>query len=622
MNVNEIKEKVKNVPLSPGVYIMRNADGEVIYVGKSKALKNRVSQYFMNLKSHTPKTDAMVSHICDFDYIMTDSEAEALILECNLIKKYKPRYNILLKDDKHYPYIKITLNEKYPRIFMTRKLIYDGGKYFGPYMNTADIRNVLELIKKIFKVRSCSKKIEDNKKNERPCLYYHIGQCSAPCSYKISADEYRKSFDEISDLLEGKYKKIIGILKEKMIDASDKFEYERAARYRDSIESIKMLGEKQKMISTSDDNRDIIGIYRKDSESCICIFYMRNGKMQGSEHFVFDNAAKETDALLPSFMKQYYSNATNIPKEILVPEFFDEKDDISGWLSDKTGHKITITLPKRGEKLKTVNMVCKNAEEALKQHHLIEKRKVNERNKVLSELTEVLGLQKVPHRIESYDISNISGESSVGVCVVYKNSIPSKKDYRKFNIKTVSGADDYESTREVIARRINRAYTEIENIDAGTLTKEQAKFLPLPDLILLDGGKGHVKAIRTLMETLGEEIPVFGLVKDDKHRTRALVDENKEYAVNPDGTLFCFLSDIQEEVHRFAITSFRGKKEKAFVASELELIPGIGKAKRQKLLREFTNIRKIKTASVDELSSVLDERSAESVYKYFHKQEK
>ena len=618
MNIVDIKEKLKNLPISPGVYIMRDINGEVIYVGKSKALKNRVSQYFMNLKSHSTKTDAMVSHVADFEYIMTDTEVEALILECNLIKKYRPQYNILLKDDKHYPYIKITLNEEYPRILMTRRINNDGARYFGPYMSAATVRNVIETIKKIFKVRSCSKKLPQEIGKGRPCLYHHIGQCSAPCCNKISAEEYRESFDQIADVLGGKYKEIIDNLTKKMLLASENLEFERAARYRDKIESIKILDDKQQMISTKDDNRDIIGVYNGEEDSCIRIFYMRNGKMQGSEYFIFENRNLESTTLISSFIKQYYYNATNIPKEILISSHIEDMDDISKWLSDMTGHKISIVFPQRGDKVKLINMVCKNAEESLKQYYFKRNREQMEQNKILSDLVEVLNLPHIPYRIESYDISNISGENSVGVCIVYNNAKASKANYRKFNIKTVSGSDDYESTREVIARRINRAYKEQDDINNNRLDKKLAKFLPLPDLILLDGGKGHVKSIRMLLDTFGEEIPVFGLVKDDKHRTRAIVDENKEYRIDVDSPLFRLLTDIQEEVHRFAITSFRNKKEKSIVASELENISGIGESKRRKLLQTFMSVDRIKSATFDELSDVLDKKTAENVYKHFH----
>ena len=615
MDIEKIKEKLKDLPLSPGVYIMKDKDNKVIYVGKSKALKNRVSQYFMNLKSHSPKTAAMVSHVDDFKYIVTDSEVEALILECNLIKKYRPQYNILLKDDKHYPYIKITAGEEYPRIYMTRKIINDGGKYFGPYMSAGAVKTALETIKKIFKVRSCSKQLPV--KGGRPCLYYHIGQCSAPCSNIISQEEYKEAFSQISNVLAGKYKEITDELTKKMLSASENLEFERAARLRDAIESVKSLGEKQKMLSTTNDNRDIIAVYTGEFDSCINIFFMRDGRIQGSEQFFFEENQLDEGDLIAEFMKQYYFNATFIPKEILISKDSPETESIADWLTQKCGNKITVSVPKRGEKAKLILTVKNNAEESLKQYYFTRNREKMEQNAILSELTDVLNLDKVPFRIESYDISNISGENSVGVCVVYKDAKPSKKDYRKFNIKTVDGADDYESTREVIFRRINRAYDELDQINKGTLSPEKAKFLPLPDLILLDGGVGHVNSIKMLMETLGEEIPVFGLSKDDRHRTRALVDENGDYDVKKNSPLFLFLADIQEEVHRFAIKAFRAKHTKAEVKSILENINGIGEAKRKKLLNSFITLERIKTATYEELCEVLDKTSAKNVYDYF-----
>lgn len=616
--MNDIKEKLKNLPLCPGVYIMKDINDDVIYVGKSKLLKNRVSQYFMNSKNHTPKTVAMVEHIVDFDYIMTDTETEALVLECNLIKKYRPKYNILLKDDKQYPYIKLTLNEDYPRIYMTRKIKKDGAKYFGPYMSSLAVKNALEIIKKVFKVRSCSKNLPQDIGKGRPCLYYHIGQCSAPCSDKISNSEYRESFDRISDVLDGKYESIISSLQDEMYAASDKLEFEKAGRYRDRIEGIKSLGEKQKIISTSDNNRDIIGVYKSEYESCVQIFYMREGKIQGSEYFVIEDYTSTNEEILSEFVKQYYFNATNVPKEILVSHSFEDVVSVEQWLCSKTNHKVSINVPQRGEKAHLIKMVVKNAEESLRQHIFKRNRDQVEQNDVLAELSDVLSLSKTPFRIESYDISNISGAQSIGVGITYVNAKPSKKDYRKYNIKTVVGANDYESMREIIARRINKAYEEEEAVKNGTLDSDKTKFLPLPDLILLDGGKGHVAAIKQLMETMGEEIPVFGLVKDDNHRTRGITDESEEFEVSINSVLFRFLFDMQEEVHRFAITAFRKKHEKTSVYSQLEAIPGIGEIKRKKLLQTFISIENIKNASYDDLLSAVDKRAAESVYNYFH----
>ncbi len=612
-----LKDKLKNLPMGPGVYIMRNSNGDVIYVGKSKLLKNRVSQYFMNSKNHTPKTVAMVENIADFDYIMTDTEVEALVLECNLIKKYRPKYNILLKDDKQYPYIKLTLDEEYPRIYMTRKVSKDGAKYFGPFMSAEMVRNALETIKKIFKVRSCNKNLSRRTSSDRPCLYYHIGQCSAPCSLEISKEEYRETFHRISDVLEGKYETITAELEEKMYDASNNLEFEKAARYRDRIESIKMLGEKQKMISTRSDNRDIIGFFTLNGESCVLIFYMREGKIQGSERFIISGIDTDSE-LISGFLKQYYFSASNIPKEILIPVMTDESDNIEKWLCEKAGYKIKILCPQRGEKAKLVKMVNKNAEEALRLHFFKKNRDELKQNTLLAELRDLLNLEKVPHRIESYDISNISGTQSIGACIVYNNAKPSKKDYRKFNIKTVEGANDYESMREVIARRINKAYEEEEAIKNGSLLKEKSKFLPLPDLILLDGGKGHISAVQMLMQTLGEDIPVFGLVKDDNHKTRGITDEKSEFHLDKDSVLFNFLTEIQEEVHRFAISAFRKRHEKANIHSVLENISGIGKEKRKLLLGVFLSVENIKNATVEELSKVIDKKSAQNVFDYFH----
>ena len=614
-----IKEKLKSLPMCPGVYIMKNQNGNIIYVGKSKLLKNRVSQYFINSKNHTPKTLAMVENIYDFDYIVTDSEVEALVLECNLIKKHRPKYNILLKDDKHYPYIKLTLNEDYPRLYMTRKISRDGAKYFGPYMSSFMVKNAIETIRNLFKIRSCNKILPRDIGKSRPCLYYHMGQCSGPCCDKITKEEYREAFEQISNVLEGKYNELVSELSAKMLKASDSLEFERAARYRDKIEGIKILGEKQKIISTDDENRDIIGVYKGEFKSCVQIFYMRNGKIQGSEYFVFDDKDASENELIYEFIKQYYFTATNIPKEIIISKQIDDKDSIEEWLSDKTGHKIKIIVPLRGEKANLKNMVDKNAEETLKQHIFKRNREEIEENCVLTELNKLLMLNKTPFRIELYDISNISGASSVGVCVVYNNAKCSKKDYRKFNIKTVDGADDYESMREVISRRINKAYEEIDLIKKGELSSDKAKFLPLPDLILLDGGKGHVSAVRTLMDTMGEEIPVFGLVKDDKHKTRGITDDTEEFEIEFGSVLFRFLFEMQEEVHRFAIKSFRQRYETSAVYSELESIDGIGKTKRKKLLEAFITIERIKKADIKELSSVVDIRSAQNVYNHFNR---
>lgn len=613
-----IKQKLKNLPLCPGVYLMKDQDNEIIYVGKSKVLKNRVSQYFMQSKNHSPKTLAMVANIRDFDYMVTDNEVEALVLECTLIKKYRPKYNILLKDDKQYPYIKITVQEEYPRIYMTRKLRKDGARYFGPYMSAYMVKETLETIRKIFKVRSCSKNLPSEIGKSRPCLYYHINQCSAPCSNKISKEEYKEVFEKIVDVLDGKYQKIMDDLTQSMYQASEALEFERAARYRDRIESLKVLDEKQKMVSAKENNRDIIGFYRDNQEICIQVFYMRDGKICGSEYYVLEDADEDVGEVLSGFIKQYYFQSTMIPKEILLPLSFEDLSDVEAWMKNKTGYKISLLVPQRGEKAALMEMVNKNAAESLQKHRFMRNREQLKQNDILDELMRVLSLKNPPMRIESYDISNISGAENTGVCVVYKNARESKKDYRRFHVKSVEGADDYSSMREVIYRRYMRAYAEEDAIKAGTLQAEHAKFLPLPDLILLDGGKGHVSTIKLLMETLGEETPIYGLVKDDKHRTRGLTDEHEEVDIEKDGNLFRFLTCMQDEVHRFAISGFRKKHEEVSIHSELEEIPGIGPAKRKKLLQTFTNIDRIKRATQEELSEVVGEKLAIALLKYFH----
>lgn len=611
-----IKEKLKNLPLCPGVYIMRDKNGKVIYVGKSKLLKNRVSQYFMQSKNHTPKTVALVSNIVDFDYIVTDTEVEALVLECNLIKKYLPQYNILLKDGKQYPYIKITTQEEYPRIFMTRRVKKDGAKYFGPYMSAYMVKDTLETLKRIFKIRSCHKELPKDIGKSRPCLYYQIGQCSAPCDGRISKEEYREVFDQIQDVMNGKFASILQILEKKMFEASENLEFERAARYRDKIESLKIFGEKQKITSMKEKHVDIIGIIEDKDDFCIEVFYMRDGKVVGSEYFVFENTGEKIENVLEEFIKQFYFTVTNIPGEIHLSHHIEDEAGIENWLTEKNGHKVHISVPLKGEKAKMVQMVCKNAGESLYQHRFKRDRSEKKANLILMDLMHVLKLKKPPFRIESYDISNISGAQSVGVCVVYKNAKPSKKDYRKFNIKTVEGANDYESMREVIYRRIQKAYEEEEKIEKGELSRERAKFVELPDLILLDGGKGHVSIIRELFETMGEDIPVYGLVKNDKHQTRGLTDETIEYPLGRE--LFDFLTCMQDEVHRFAITTFRKKHESANLHSELESIEGIGPSKRMKLLASFSGIDRIRRATIAELSEVIDRKTAENVYWYYH----
>ncbi len=614
--MTDLKKKLSSLPLCPGVYLMKNDEGKIIYVGKSKVLKNRVNSYFVNLSSHTPKTRVLVSQIADFEYILTDSEEEALALECNLIKKHRPKYNILLKDDKQYPYIKITTGEEFPRIVVTRQVKKDGSLYFGPYTAGMSIKEAVEEIRKVFRLRSCKKSIKQQ--NDRPCLYYQIGQCSAPCAGRISAEEYKGLVLEASAVLNGKDEAILSELKEKMLSASSALEFEKAAQYRDRIKSINDLGQNQKVSSSGENNIDYIGIYKEGMTYCVQIFYYRNGNAVGSEYFTLENELAEPSEVAENFVKQFYFTGVKIPKEVAISEDFDDRETISEWFSSNAGHRVTFTVPQRGKKAEIMKMVKNNARESLYKHRLLQNKSMEKQNRILSSLSELLNLSSPPYRIESYDISNTSGESSVGVQIVYVNAVPKKGLYRKFNIKTVDGANDYESTREVIFRRINEAYKEEDMIKSGALDADKAKFLPLPDLILLDGGKGHVNAVKMLFDTMGEDIPVFGLVKDKTHRTRGITDEYEEIELDKKSELFRFLAGMQDEVHRFAITTFRKRHENKNIHSELEDIEGVGPATRTKLLKTFGSIEKIKTATLDELEAAIPVNIAKKVYTHFN----
>lgn len=489
-----LKEELKNLPDDPGVYIMHDEDDTVIYVGKAKILKNRVRQYFQNSANHTPKVRAMVAKIAYFEYIVTDSEVEALVLECNLIKKYRPKYNILLKDDKHYPYIKVTINQEYPRIFMTRTLKNDGAKYFGPYMGSATVKNTLDIVQKIFLPPTCSRKFPQDIGKGRPCLNYHIKNCFAPCTGNVSKEEYRAVFMDICSFLDGKHAGLIKEMDAQMKTAAQNFEYEKAAVLRDKIRSVQAISEKQKIInSDKQTDMDILAVEVLDAKAFVEVFFVRGGKVLGRENFRLDNVQDLTDAeILTGFVQQFYMNATYIPREILL-EYSLTDELISTWLQEKCGRKIQLHTPVRGEKKKLVELVRKNAEIAAN-NYKIECMKMEERDKAGEQLAKLIGLPQTPARIESYDISNIAGSENVGAMVVFQNGKPKRSAYRKFKIKSFEGADDYAAMQEVLYRRFRRGLEELEKIETGEMETEEAKFLPYPDLILVDGGKGHVSA--------------------------------------------------------------------------------------------------------------------------------
>lgn len=614
----DFEDEIKKLPQKPGVYLMRNKDNEVIYVGKAKILKNRVTQYFRKNSNHTPKVLAMVAQVAAFEYIITDSEREALALECNLIKKYRPKYNILLKDDKQYPYIKVSINEAYPRVTMVRRTADDGAKYFGPYMGKGTIKNTLEIIQRLFKPPTCKRRFPQDIKKGRPCLNYHINNCIAPCTGNVTKDEYRKVFFEICRFLEGKYSDLVKELTGEMKLASASMQYERAAILRDRINSIKELSDRQKITDASHQNdTDVIAVATDDAVAFIEVFFIRSGNVIGREHYKIENVKDASGGeIITDFIKQFYAGCDFIPNEILTEYELTETELLADWLRKLKNRRVTLACPKRGEKAKLVAMVKINAEKALS-NYKINQLKIKENSGVLEMLKNTLALDKPPSRIEAYDISNISGTSNVAAMAVFEYGRPAKRKYRQFKIKTVDGADDYASMSEVIYRRFRHGMDEEEQIANGLLNIRDAKFLPYPDLILLDGGKGHLSVITELMEMMDNDTPVFGMVKNNKHRTRALVGNDGEVDISAIPPVFKLITHIQDEVHDAAITYFR--KLHGRIDSELDKIPGIGEKRRLALLTKYGNIGKIKEASVEELADIesMDLKSAESVYNYF-----
>lgn len=614
----DFEEEIKNLPQQPGVYLMHSKDKTVIYVGKAKNLKNRVTQYFRKNSSHTPKVLAMVAQVAYFEYIITDSEREALALENNLIKKYKPKYNILLKDDKQYPYIKVSINEPYPRVYMVHRMADDGAKYYGPYMGKGTIKNTLDIIQKLFKPPTCSRRFPQEIRKGRPCLNYHIDNCIAPCTGKLSKEEYRRVFFEICRFLEGKQDKLIEELTRDMTYASAAMQYERAAACRDKIRSIREIMDKQKIVNTSKhDDIDVIAAACEGELAYIEVFFIRGGSVLGREHYRIENIkGAQKSEIITDFVKQFYSDCDFIPGEIISELPLEDADAIADWLRGLKKKRVVLTSPKRGEKVQLVSMVRMNAEKALSNHKL-KILKEKEKSGVLENMQQLLGLTKLPERIEAYDISNIQGSNNVAAMAVFEYGRPAKRKYRRFKVKSVEGADDYASMKEVIYRRFRHGMEEEERIEAGKLNPRDAKFLPYPDIILLDGGKGHLNAVTELMEMIDNDTPLFGMVKNDRHRTRGLVGKNGEVEISPQSPVFKLVTHIQDEVHDAAISYFRKLHDN--IESELDKIPGIGEKRRIALLTKYGNIDKIKKAEVEDLADTesMDMKSAESVYYYF-----
>lgn len=611
---------IKNLPDKPGVYLMKNSLGEVIYVGKAKVLKNRVKSYFQKSKNHSEKVKVMVKNIAEFEYIVTDSEMEALILECNLIKKYSPKYNILLKDDKFYPFIKITVNDDYPRVFVTRRFAKDGSKYFGPYTNGSAVYETLDLIYKIFPLRNCKLVIKENGEKVRPCLNYHIKKCLGPCGGHISKEEYGKMINDIIDILSGKETYITKMLKSDMEKAAEELAFEKAASLRDKILSINAIAEKQKIFKTMEGDEDFINIEQDEKDSCIQVFFSRDGKVIGREHFIFENTANEgIGEIIEDFIGSFYGGTAKIPKTIYVPQI-DNFDLMEEYLTIKRGAKVWIKVPQKGQKKEMLEMVKNNARitlEKFKDKYLKDK----EINRIsLLELQDLLELEECPQRIEAYDISNIQGVDSVGTMIVFEEGRAKNSDYRRFKIKTVKGANDYDSMREILTRRFNHGLDEIKAIQQRDLKLSAGKFSTFPDLIMMDGGKGQVNVALEVLQSLNIDIPVCGLVKDDKHQTRGIIYNNNELIINKSSNLMQLIRRIQDEVHRFAITYHRSLRDKRTLHSVLDDIPYVGEKRRRALLMKFGSVDNIKKASMQELleTQSIDKKSAESIYNYFN----
>ncbi|WP_131079253.1 excinuclease ABC subunit UvrC [Clostridioides difficile] len=602
----DIQEHLKKLPSEPGVYLMKDKYDHIIYVGKAISLKNRVRQYFQSSKNHTSKVKSMVKNIYKFEYIITDSELEALILECNLIKRYRPKYNVVLRDDKTYPYIKVTTNEDYPRILKVRRVLKDKAKYFGPYTNITAVNDTLELISSTYPIRSCKIDIDKAIKNKtRPCLNLHINKCLGPCTGNVSKEEYGKMIEEIIMCLSGKEEKLMELLKEKMNESSMNFRFEEAAVYRDKIKSLEEMIQKQKIDATvSDLNQDVVAMARAHNEACVQVFFIRNGKIVGREHFILEGVMDSPRAsILSSFVKQFYNEQEYIPKELIIEDEIEDSSILEEWLSSKKGQKVTIRVPQKGEKKSLVEMVRKNAVEYLEKFSDMNKRKYEKSIGALEELKQILNLEKLPIRIEAYDISNIQGVDSIGSMVVYTNAKKDKKEYRRYKIKTVIGPNDYDSMAEIVDRRLKHGN--------------------LPDLILLDGGKGQVSAVKKVLELNDVDIPLWGMYKDDKHRTKGLICKEKEIELDKTTNLYRFIASIQEEVHNYAITYHRSLRNKALTKSILDDIQGIGEKRKKSLLNHFKDVDAIKKATMEKLLEVdgMNKSIADNVYNFFRKEE-
>ncbi len=619
-----IEEELKKLPGSPGVYIMHDAKDTIIYVGKAVSLKNRVRSYFRAGVPHTAKINKMISLIDHFEYIVTDSELEALVLENNLIKENSPKYNTLLKDDKTYPYIKVTMGEDYPRILFCRQMKKDKSRYFGPYTSAQSVKETIDLMNKLYRLRTCNRQIgasgEESQKESRPCLNYHIGQCMAPCKGNISVEEYRENVNKALDFLNGNYKEILNSLETQMNDASERLDFEEAARIRELYYSVRSVAQKQKITDYEGEDKDYIGLARNDKDAVVQVFFIRQGKLIGREHFLLKDVAEDTQKeLLASFVKQFYAGTPYVPSEVFLTEEIEEKDVIEEWLGKKRGRKVSLLTPKKGQKEKLLELASKNAALVLAQDAEKIKREEAKTIGAVHQIEELLGLPNIV-RMEAFDISNTSGFANVASMVVFENGKPKKSDYRKFKMKTVTGPDDYACMREALTRRFEHG---LALSDKNGENSKEDSFVKFPDLLLMDGGRGQVNIAEEVLAELGIRLPVCGMVKDDHHRTRGIYFRNVELPIDTHSEGFKLITRVQDEAHRFAIEYHRSLRTKAQVHSVLDEIPGVGPSRRRALMKAFSSIEELKEADAQTIGerAEIPQNVADGIYQFLHQNE-
>ena len=618
----DIQEELKKLPHSPGVYIMHDNQDTIIYVGKAIDLHNRVRSYFRKIVGRRPLIDKMVSLIARFEYIVTDSELEALVLENNLIKEHSPKYNTMLKDDKTYPYIKVTVGEDYPRVMLSRQMKKDHYRYFGPYTNVTAVKDTIELIYKLYQLRTCNRNLPRDFGVERPCLNFHIHQCMAPCQGKITKEEYAERVKSALSFLNGNYQDVLKELAAKMQEASEKLEFEEAIRYRDLYNNVKQISEKQKITDFDGEDKDVIALACEEQDAVVQVFFVRGGRLIGREHFYMTHVSQTPpEEILQNFVKQFYAGTPFIPREIMLPWDVEDRELIEQWLTKRKGTRVYIKIPKIGSKEKLVELAAKNAELILSKDKERIRREEGRTIGAVKEIAALLNLENI-YRMEAYDISNISGFANVGSMVVFEKGKPKRSDYRKFKIKTVSGPDDYACMREVLTRRFRHGMEEQKELQEKEKDEELGSFTKFPDLLLMDGGKGQVNIALQVLEELHLSIPVCGMVKDDHHNTRGLYYQNEEIPIDCHSEGFKLVTRIQDEAHRFAIEFHRSLRSKAQVKSVLDEIPGVGPARRKALMKHFRSIEEIKQAEVDTLMEVegMNRTTAQGIYEFFHSQ--